>query len=84
MPRAQRRLVAETEVLFSLVLTGFDGPEHPDTITTQASFAITRRFLGRYSDAKVALNQVLNIREDQLGADHPDTNWTQGHLGAVY
>lgn len=49
------------------------GPDHPDTLTSHANFAVALRDLGRLAEAEAEIRAVVDTRNRVLGLDHPDT-----------
>ncbi|MGA1134534.1 MAG: tetratricopeptide repeat protein, partial [Prochlorotrichaceae cyanobacterium] len=47
--------------------------DHPDTATILLGLGLGYSNMGRYSEAEPLYQRSLSIREQQLGADHPDT-----------
>ena len=49
------------------------GVEHPDTIFSTNSLAITLRDFGRYNKAELMQREVLEKAQQTFGSDHPNT-----------
>ena len=49
------------------------GPEHPDTLTSANSLAVTRSVLGDAEGARQLYEQTYEARRRVLGPEHPDT-----------
>ncbi|EPE04996.1 kinesin light chain 1 [Ophiostoma piceae UAMH 11346] len=60
------------------------GADHPDTLASLASLALTFRDQGRWDEAEKLLLQLAEIRKATLGADHPDTTTSLANLAVTY
>ncbi|KAJ7793145.1 P-loop containing nucleoside triphosphate hydrolase protein [Mycena olivaceomarginata] len=60
------------------------GDNHPDTLHTMGSLAITYSDLGEYRKAKELEVIVLEKQKQVLGDNHPDTLCTMGNLAIRY
>jgi hypothetical protein len=49
------------------------GQKHPDTITIMANLAWTLKSQGRSAEAVNLLGEVVQLRIQKLGFDHPET-----------
>ena len=56
------------------------GPEHPDTVTTKANLALTKRYLRQLKEAEELEVDILNISRRTLGPEHPDTLVSMANL----
>jgi tetratricopeptide (TPR) repeat protein len=56
------------------------GSEHPDTLTSMNSLALTLDFQGELGPARVLQEQVLEVRKRILGSEHPDTLTSMNNL----
>ena len=59
------------------------GDNHPDTIRTTNSIAVTYKNQGKYRDAEVLFKQCLDKRKVVLGENHPDTLMTMNNLATT-
>jgi len=57
------------------------GPDHPDTLRSMMSLAITYSSLGRHADALKLDEETLALRKAKLGPDHPDTLASMFNVG---
>ncbi|KAH8802392.1 P-loop containing nucleoside triphosphate hydrolase protein, partial [Flagelloscypha sp. PMI_526] len=60
------------------------GLEHPDTLQSMSSLAVSYRALGRAAEALPLCKQVLELRKRLLGSDHPDTLHSMNNLTSSY
>jgi hypothetical protein len=60
----------EAERLFVQVSMRMVGPEHPDTLTSMASLALTFWNQGRWKEAEELDVQVMETRKRVLGQEH--------------
>lgn len=60
------------------------GREHPHTLDRIAALAVKHRREGRLEEAKIASQQVLEVRERVLGYEHPDTLESMDTLASIY
>jgi hypothetical protein len=60
------------------------GPEHPDTLSAQASLAASYRQAGRTGEAISIEEKVAAASVRILGPEHPDTLTAQANLAASY
>ena len=60
------------------------GDDHPDTLKSTRSLAITYSSLGRFEEAKQLQEKVVEVRARTLGEDHPDTLKSMYNLGITY
>ena len=49
------------------------GEEHPDTLTSMANLAYTRKSQDRLEDALDLIKTCFHHQQQVLGRDHPDT-----------
>ncbi|OJJ51875.1 hypothetical protein ASPSYDRAFT_165467 [Aspergillus sydowii CBS 593.65] len=56
-------MVAQKQVL---------GPEHPSTLTGMGNIAHTWESLGNIQDALALMSKSVELRNEDLGSDHPD------------
>jgi len=54
------------------------------TSHNQSNLASLYQSQGRYSEAEPLYGRSLSIREQQLGADHPDVATSLNNLAALY
>ena len=59
------------------------GPDHPDTIHSQAGLGVGLHMLGRYSEAEDHLRQARDSSVRVLGPDHPETLHRMSELASV-
>ena len=59
------------------------GPNHPDTLKTKGSYAITLKNLNRYKEAEKLELEVMKAQEEVLGPNHPDTLWTKNNYAVT-
>ena len=52
---------------------GVLGQEQPDTLTSMYNLAYTFKSQGCIEKAVTLMAQVVNLRSDKLGENHPDT-----------
>jgi tetratricopeptide (TPR) repeat protein len=60
------------------------GPEHPDTLTSQALLGMVLIQQGRHEEAEACLKEALAGRQRVLGADAPGTIYTLSGLANLY
>jgi tetratricopeptide (TPR) repeat protein len=60
------------------------GPDHPDTLKSMHSLAISYNALGRYAEALTLLEATLAVQKVKLGPDHPDTLRSMLNLANSY
>jgi tetratricopeptide (TPR) repeat protein len=59
------------------------GPQHLDTLDVCNNLACTYIHLGRTEEAKGLLEEVVRVKEEKLGAVHPDVNEDRARLQAL-
>lgn len=59
------------------------GPEHPDTARSLYVVGAAKAELGRHDEATADLKESLRVREQTLGAAHPDLASTLNGLGSL-
>jgi eukaryotic-like serine/threonine-protein kinase len=60
------------------------GPEHPDTLHTQANLGVNYVDAGRMSEAIALLEPALRLTEAKLGPEHSDTLFPRESLAGAY
>ncbi len=60
------------------------GPEDERTMSAMARFALFLFERGLYQDAKRLMEDALQLRQQQLGGEHPDTLSSMNNLGVLY
>jgi hypothetical protein len=60
------------------------GTDHPDTLLSMSSLAVTYRNRGRCEEAEELLMQVMETRKKKLGADHPVTLTSMNNLSVTW
>lgn len=60
------------------------GADHPDTLTSMASLALTLSNQGRWEEAEKLDVQVMETSKVKLGADHPSTLISINNLASTY
>ncbi len=60
------------------------GPDHPETLASQAGVALGCMDIGRLDRAIPLFEETLAARKSKLGADDPDTLTTQANLALAY
>jgi hypothetical protein len=59
------------------------GPDHPDTALSLNNLAILCYYEGDYQQAATLMRRALAIREQKLGAAHPDTQSSRQSLAVI-
>ena len=59
------------------------GDEHPLVATGLNNLAVLLYHQKKYQEAKMYMEQALNIRSKVLGPDHPDTKAAKGSLAEI-
>lgn len=60
------------------------GAEHPDTLISIASLALTYWKQGRWKEAEQLNISVIETSKRVLGVEHPDTLTMIGNLASIY
>jgi tetratricopeptide (TPR) repeat protein len=60
------------------------GGEHPDTLSSMASLAVTYRKQRKLKDAENLQVEVMDVRRRVLGAEHPDILSSMANLASTY
>jgi len=60
------------------------GEEHPQTLISMDSLALTLLNQGQWKDAEKLFVKVVNVRKRELGLEHPDTITSIGNLAKSY
>ncbi|KAK7028565.1 FabD/lysophospholipase-like protein [Favolaschia claudopus] len=84
---ARQGLWSDSELLHSTVLERQKrllGEEHPDTLSSMHSLAVTYWNQGRWSDAEDLQVTVLESRKRLLGEEHPATLGSMNSLACTY
>ncbi|KAI9818975.1 MAG: hypothetical protein M1832_004143 [Thelocarpon impressellum] len=68
----------------SSIRKGDLGPEHPDTLTSEASLASAYWSQGRWSEAEETRLQVMDARKRLLGPEHADTLTSMKDVATTY
>ena len=78
LPSAAREIERSLEMRQRLL-----GPEHPDTLTSEADLAALRQAEGHFDEAIRIGREVLSLRRKVLGPDHADTTTTLNDLAVA-
>jgi len=60
------------------------GPDHPDTLQSMGSVAVSYYALGRQAEALKLQEETLALRKARLGPDHPETLRNMGNLAVCH
>ncbi|KZL66524.1 kinesin light chain [Colletotrichum tofieldiae] len=60
------------------------GEEHPDTLRSMATMALTHRDQGQWREAEELGERVMDISVRVLGGEHPDTLSSMSNLASTY
>ncbi|RYP57748.1 hypothetical protein DL769_009308 [Monosporascus sp. CRB-8-3] len=63
---------------------GFEGEDHPDTLTSMGNLASTYWSQGRWKEAEELEVRVIERRKRVLSEDHPDTLTSMHNLASTY